>query len=37
MTAVGLIIAGLGLLLVWSAVKGEDPRQVIVAVLRGER
>lgn len=33
MTTIGILLLGLGLLLLWSAVKGEDPRQQFLKVL----
>lgn len=33
MTALGMILVGAGLILMWSAVKGEDPRELIVNTL----
>lgn len=37
MTFLGLLLAFAGVLLLWSAVKGEDPRKVIVDVLTNRR
>lgn len=33
MTTIGILLLGLGLLLIWSAVKGDDPRTQLVNVL----
>jgi hypothetical protein len=35
MTAVGMLIIGAGILLLWSAIKGRDPRELVKGVLRG--
>jgi hypothetical protein len=32
-SALGWLLAGAGVLLIWSAVTGEDPREVIAGVL----
>lgn len=34
MTAVGMLIIGLGVLLLWAAIKGRDPRELVKDVLR---
>lgn len=35
MTALGMILAGLGLTLVWCGIRDEDPRAVIAGVFTG--
>lgn len=35
MTAAGMLVAGIGALLVYCAIKDIDPRQVIVRALQG--
>lgn len=37
MTAVALVIVGVGLILIWSAITGEDPIAAIVATVSGRR
>lgn len=36
MTTIGILLLGLGLLLIWSAVKGQDPREQFLSVLSGK-
>jgi hypothetical protein len=34
-TAFGMVLAGIGVFLLWCAVKGEDPREVLRGALGG--
>lgn len=34
MTAIGMLLAAFGVILLWSAIKGRDPRELIGSVLR---
>lgn len=36
MTAVGLLVLGAGVVLIYSGVKGDDPREVLRSVLTGK-
>lgn len=35
MTAVGMLVVGVGILLLWAAIKGRDPRELVKGVIRG--
>lgn len=37
MTAIGLLVIGAGVVLIYSGVKGEDPRDVLKETLTGRR
>lgn len=37
MTAAAFVLAGVGVVLIWSAVVGEDPREVFAGTFRGSR
>lgn len=34
MTALGMLLAGFGLVLVWAAIRNRDPRELIASVIR---